>query len=237
MPSAPGILQGAAAGIGAARHGAARAGYRVGQLRAPSGASQKWRKKRESKMRLTSVILSGCISAAFAAFAAPVPVVTVQECAPDQTTVLSRTGNFKAEANTIFRDMRSDARQALDRADDLEGMVTAHLSWQSEAVPLSGVRVEVNDMAQQVCRLEGIRGMVTPWQQAEINRVAATTRLLADNTDDAITFLNDHQNELWSPTYQKYTRNIYDESRTLERSLHRAVKRYGGVHQEMKAGG
>jgi hypothetical protein len=51
-------------------------------------------------------------------------------------------------------------------------------------------------MGAKLCRLETIRMAVAPWQQAEIDRIATRGGLMADNTEDAIHFLNAHQNGL-----------------------------------------
>jgi len=78
-------------------------------------------------------------------------------------------------------------------------------------------------MGRKLCRLESIRRVVAPWQQAEIDRIAPTLRLMADNTEDAITFGNGHPGELWLGRYRTYTDSLYDEAQTLSHSVGTAV--------------
>jgi len=86
-------------------------------------------------------------------------------------------------------------------------------------------------MGKMVPRLEAIRGQVAPWQQGVIDRIAQEVVLMADNTQDAIVFGGGHKGELWSPTYQKYASNLYNEARALTNSVEQAVD-YAQVTKE-----
>jgi len=90
-------------------------------------------------------------------------------------------------------------------------------------------------------RLEIIRRVAAPWQQTEIDRISRTVRLMAENAQDAIVFVNEHQTALWLPVYQKYAGNLYNEARTLTDSLDhalsyaRAAKEFQQLRREMGA--
>ena len=175
-------------------------------------------------MNLRALFVSGFISAAMVAFAAPRSGTPVHECVPGTPTVASYTWDFKGEANTIFQDIESDADQALDHADKLQTFaLESGLDWETHAEQLDALRDEVNDMGTKLCRLETIRRVVAPWQQAEIDRIATTARLMAVNTEDAIQFLNGHQGELWLAEYRTDTNHIFEEAQTLAHSVRTAV--------------
>ena len=191
-------------------------------------------------MTLRTLLLSSIASIATAAFAAPASAPAVHECVAGAPTAASYTWNFQGEANTIFRHIQSDAQQALDHAVKLQSYEDSeHLDWQAHVGELDPLKHEVNDMGAKLCRLEVIRRVTAPWQQAEIDRIAATLRLMADNTESAITFGNEHQRTLWVPAYQTYTDNLYNEALSLTHSVDHAVsyakaaKEYRQMRKEM----
>jgi hypothetical protein len=156
-------------------------------------------------MRLRVLLVSTCAFAATAAFLAPGMGAAVHECVPGSPTAASYTWNFKAEANSIFQDLETFARQIRYGADQLVTDNRGHeVDWELQGDQLNILRQEVNDMGDKLCRLESIRRVLAPWQQAEVDRIAEEVQLMADNTQDAIVYLNGHERELWVPTYQRY---------------------------------
>lgn len=83
-----------------------------------------------------------------------------------------------------------------------------NLSWETHASQLEDLKGDINDIGAKLCRLETIRRVVAPWQKREIDRIATTVRLMADNAEDAILFVNDKPNDLWLGTYQSYLNNL-----------------------------
>jgi hypothetical protein len=175
-------------------------------------------------MKLEALFLTGCISAAMMAFAIPATAAAVQQCPAETPNSASQNWDFKGETNNLFQDIQSDARQALDHADQLQSYADhTGYTWDTHALQLDALKSEVNHMESKICRLETIRRVDAPWQQAEIDRIASTLRLMVDNTEDAILFGSDHQSGLWLGTYRKYTDNLYGEARDLARSVDSAV--------------
>ena len=185
-------------------------------------------------MRLRVSLVSTCALAATAAVLAPGVGAAVHECAPGNPTAASYTWDFKAEANSSFQDLETLARQTRDDADQLVTYNRGHeVDWEIQADQLHILKHEVNDMGARLCRLESIRRVLAPWQQAEVDRIAEEVQLMADNAQDAIVYLNDHEQELWVPAYQKYANNLYTEAGALTESLRDAVT-YGGVSKEYR---
>jgi len=186
-------------------------------------------------MKLGTLLWSGLISAAIAVAAVPGTAPAVQSCAIGRPTAASYTWDFKREANSILEEVQSDARQAMNHADQLQSLeVDPNVSRETHAAQLNDLKDEINDIGAKLCRLETIRRMVSPWQQRVIDQVATTTRLMADNAQDAIALYNDNPGELKFPTYWHYTSNLYNQSKTLTRSVENAVK-FAGVSKEYRS--
>ena len=186
-------------------------------------------------MRFRTFFISTCALATTATLVVPGMRAAVRECVPASSTAASYTWDFKAEANSIFQDLEILARQTRDDADQLQTDNRGNGdNWEIQADQLNGIKQEVNDMGAKLCRLESIRRVLAPWQQTEVDRIAEEVQLMADNTQDAIVYLNGHEEALWVPTYQKYANNLDKEAGALTQSLSNAVA-YSGVSKEYRS--
>ena len=173
---------------------------------------------------LRMLFVGTCVAGAMVVFTPTSKAGAVHECVSASPTAESETWDFKAETNMIFQEIRADAVQALDHADQLQSFTRdPGMRRESHAAQLDALKDEVNDIGAKLCRLETSQRVVEPWQQKEIEQIAVAVRLMADNTQDAILFTGAHSNELWTPTDQKYTNNLYDEARSLTNSINNAV--------------
>ncbi len=185
-------------------------------------------------MRFGTLILSSLVSAAFAAASAPAAETTTRACAVGAPTAASNTWDFKGEANTLFQDVEFDARQAMNHADRLQSLEgDVNLSRDSRAILLDQLKQEINDIEARLCRLGTIQRVVAPWQQRVIDQIASTAPLMVDNETDAIAICNRHPQEMNLPVFWRYTRNLYEESKTLTHSVGDAVK-FAGVSKEYR---
>jgi hypothetical protein len=186
-------------------------------------------------MRLRTLLWSGCISAALALYAVPASAASASnQCVAAEPTAASNTWDFKGEANTIFKDIQSDAQDALYHADMLQSFARdPHMTWDAHADELAYLKSEINDMGAKLCRLQTIRRVVAPWQQNEIDQIVTDTQLMANNAQDAIIFGNTHRNELWLAAYQKNVNNLEDEAAALTHSVGHAVQ-FAGVSKEYR---
>jgi hypothetical protein len=182
-------------------------------------------------MRIKQFLLGGCVATAMSIFAVPSRAATAHECASGQPIAASDTRNFHQEANYIFQEIQSDSRQAVDHATQLQSFEGEDVSWQAHAEQLSELKAEINDMGEKLCRLETIRTTVAPWQQKTIDQIGTNVRLMADNEQDAIAFVNSNQSNLWVPRYQTYLNNLVNESDALARSVGNAVEYSHVLHE------
>jgi hypothetical protein len=165
------------------------------------------------------------VSAALATFPISLGAVTAKDCACGKPTASSYTWDFHREANRLFEGAQTDAQQIKDHAERLQTFSDdPEVDWQAHVNQLDQLRSEVNDMGKKLCRLETIRRVVAPWQKKTIDRIAANVPLMADNTQDAILYVNTHQDFLLNPTYWRYADNLYSEGSSLNQSVREAVE-------------
>lgn len=183
-------------------------------------------------MKASQFVLSGCV---IALAVAPVASAAAPECAVAKPDAASYTWNFRQEADNIFAGIRSDAARAKSDAARLQRVVSGPdaVSWVSDSGELERIRAKVNDMGRDLCRLESIRSAVAPWQQKTIDQVDFDLKLLADNTQDAITFGNTHRRSLWVPGFGRTVDNMYTEARGLAQCVGNAVK-YAHVERQYR---
>lgn len=175
--------------------------------------------------------LGGCVLSA----ALLLPAATqsqARSCPVGTPTAESYTWNFRAEAQGLLDDMASQARHTRDDADQLQTVMSnAESDWQIQAQELSQIRVAVNDMGQKLCRLEAIHRVASPWEQKAIDQAAPLIAEMANDTENAITFLNNHQNDLFMPAYTSLGTDLYRRSASLAKSV-TEFEKFGQVHQE-----
>jgi hypothetical protein len=125
--------------------------------------------------------------------------------------------NYSREASRLMNTMRYDARRAADHAFALENYTneSSLVDWTSHSYQLNRIKSEVDDMGKRLCTLESIQSVTVPREQQLVAQVAPLVQELADNTTDAIRYLNAHQDDLWNPTYKAYTHNMNTEAREI----------------------
>ncbi len=166
----------------------------------------------------TSLLLATLMAFPFASFGAS---LKAESCPIAKLTPQSYTWNFSREASNLLNNVRADAAKIETESNRLQSFVDdpVAINWQDHADRLSRIRAHVDDISAKLCRLDEIRNSVAPWQKKAIDETGRETTLLADNTADAIHFLNGHQNFPWSPMYVKYANNIVAQSTALVNSL------------------
>jgi len=188
-------------------------------------------------MKSNQMIYSICVSVALAMGPSLFAATRANACVLRPATPASYTWNFQNEANQTFRTILDEAQTIRYFADQLEFLpASGATDWWTQGDMLTQLRASVNDIGGTVCRLEAIRRVVAPWQQNTIDDIISTVTLMADNTQDAITFGNNNQSALWKPVYADYLKNLYNESNRLTKSLNEAVQfaRVGSEYNQLK---
>lgn len=164
-------------------------------------------------MRIQKIISTGCLMGALAALPTAALALTPRKCGAGQPTAASYTWNFQKEASGLLQNVRADAAQAENHAATLQTFaLNENISWEAHADELNQLKINANDMGKDLCRLTTIRRVLAPWQQQAVDRIAPQIQLIADNAEDAIHFLNHHQETLWRPDYRQYIGNLHHEA-------------------------
>ena len=180
-------------------------------------------------MDITNWLRTGAVVGAMVLAPAVSMAARLKSCLAEPATPESYTQNFSGEATRLLNDMRYDAHKVAYHADNLENFATnTEIDWQLHADQLTRIKHEVNDMGQRLCRLEAIEGAVAPWQRTAIRQVAPLVQYMADNTDDAINYVNAHQGEFWVPSYSRNVQNLDTEATTVARRVHNDEE--AGIH-------
>jgi hypothetical protein len=175
-------------------------------------------------MRLRALIWSMLISAATMAASTVPAAVPAKGCMAGGPAAASHARSSRHEASVLLRDVQADAQRAVLHASTLQSFeFSPDLHWQTHATELDHLKNEIDGIGASLCQLETLRSTATPWQQHAIDQIAKDTRLMADNDQDAILFLNVRHSGFWRPTYEKYVDNLYSEAESVTHSAGNAL--------------
>jgi hypothetical protein len=172
--------------------------------------------------RLKHWLVSGCVAAGIAAL--PGAAAGLRECAGSSATTVS-SADSNQQTGVILQQVQADVDRIADEATSLQSYpYDSSLVWESHGQEASRLREAVNNMADNLCQLQAVRQSVTPAQQQAIDTIAANEPLIANNTEDAIAFLNTQPNNLWIPAYQKSMTNLYNEAQAVNHAVKDAMR-------------
>jgi len=148
---------------------------------------------------------------------------STDQCQTGPVTPASYTWNFPNEASHLLQQMKDQAIQVRDQADQLRAFDRegALISWDVDADVLTNAKAEVNTMDKELCRLRVIRRVTLPWQQEAIDRVVPKMIELTDYVGDAIQNVNDHHmtvNTL-DKSYAEEADFVYQRANNIARSI------------------
>lgn len=120
----------------------------------------------------------------------------------------------------MLEDMRGDAERVAYRAEVLVNFNNdQEADWAMNVHQLRRIKAKVDDMGKQLCKLQELEPGLPAADQDAIRQAAPLVQYMADNTTDAINYLNRHQGALWAPTYKLYTQNLDNEATALSQRI------------------
>jgi hypothetical protein len=141
---------------------------------------------------------------------------------------------YAEEASGLLRQIRSLSAQAAEGADHLSIASRRNsLDWRSHALRLNEISTHINMMGEKLDRLQEIHSMIAPWQQKAVERVVPTAVALAGHTEDAIAFLNQNQQRLWTPTYADRVSAMSEHVEEINRTVSMFLD-YGKTSDRLK---
>ena len=120
--------------------------------------------------------------------------------------------SFPAEASQLLQEIRSSAAKLTRHTSNLESYTFSNVSWQRHAEELNAARRYVNEMGEQLHRLQTIRHVAEPWQQQALDSIHPIAADLAARTEAAILHLNDNRMALWKPSYTGHLKSLADRA-------------------------
>jgi hypothetical protein len=148
----------------------------------------------------------------------------MRACPSEAATPASNAWNFQQEAARLLHQIQTDALEAKTNADILETYTRDPMvDWQGDALYLSNITGNIEEMDKAVCRLEAIHQVIAPEEQQKTDEAAALVREISVNTNEAIQFLKEHREALWMPAYRTYAMNIYTEAQQLAQTMKKPV--------------
>jgi uncharacterized protein YoxC len=169
---------------------------------------------------LQMLLTTGLCAGVLAVFPSAALALAPRACVAGPPTAASYTWNFQKEADGLLQGLQNQAQQVQRHAATLRTFArTNDVDWQAHSDQLRQVKTEIDDMGKKLCRLTTIRRVLAPWQQQAVDRIGPQVRLAADNAEDAINFMNSHEETLWEPTYRMYVRNLYNEAHQVSNTV------------------
>ena len=137
------------------------------------------------------------------------------------------------QVSKILSDVKMEAFQLREDADQLESFSRSSASWQSHADAIEKIRQNVNAMGRLLARLQEKRSGATPWEQTAIDRISPIAKELAANTAAAIEHLKKNPERLNVAAYQDYLEAVVDSAHNLSAMIGSFVD-YGKTQQRLE---
>jgi hypothetical protein len=159
----------------------------------------------------------GLIIGVIALFSPGVFAASAKLCQTGPPTAASYTWNFPKEASGLLVQMKTDAMQVKNIADNLGAVDREGYNnfWQYDATLLTSARARVNDMDGMLCRLETIRRVCAPWEKQAIDRIRPSVIELTDTTQATIQYLNHNHDALMYPAYTDQAQVMYNKANRI----------------------
>jgi hypothetical protein len=127
----------------------------------------------------------------------------------------AQTSKDSKEVSTIFADVKSEAIQLKQDADELKSFTHSTLSWESHAVKVEEIKRHINNAGKSLSKLDAARVGASPWQQQAIDRISPLFKELASNVESTIEHLNQKPKLLQTGPYADYAAANYDMASNL----------------------
>lgn len=85
-------------------------------------------------------------------------------------------------------------------------------SWKSHAVQLNRIRMETNEIGDQLQHLNGLEQYLLPRQKLALSHIRVDEEVLAAEVTGAIDFLNNARGQDWDSRYKAYVAGIYERA-------------------------
>jgi hypothetical protein len=122
----------------------------------------------------------------------------------------AQTSKDSKEVSSILADVKTEAIQLRDDADQLKGFTRSTLSWESHVRKVEQIKQHINNAGELLTKLDNAKGTASPWQQQAIDRINPLLKELASNVTSTIEHLNQKPKLLQTGPYVDYAAANYE---------------------------
>jgi len=108
------------------------------------------------------------------------------------------------QVTKLLADVKSDAYLLRDDAQLMESYTRSDISLETQKRTVELVKSHVNAMGKTLAELVAAKDTASPWQVAAIDRIQPFLRELADNTTQAINYINGGPKNYKTGEYKDY---------------------------------
>jgi hypothetical protein len=119
------------------------------------------------------------------------------------------------EVSSILADIKTEAIQLRDDADQLKAFTHSTFSWESHASKVEQMKDHINNAGKSLSKLDSLRADASPWQQQAIDRITPLLKELASKVESTIEHLNKKPVLLQTGPYVDYVAANDDLSSNL----------------------
>lgn len=111
--------------------------------------------------------------------------------------------DFK-EVSSILAELKTEAIQLRDDADQLKLFTHSTLAWETHMSKVAQIKDHVNNAGKSLSKLDSARENASPWQQQAIDHISPLLKELAANVTSTIEHLNQKPLLLQTERYVDY---------------------------------
>lgn len=140
--------------------------------------------------------------------------------------------NDSAQASNIFNQMDTLSYKVRREVERLH-VQGQQLDWQYQAQRLAATKLNVNEIGNDLARLDQDRSEIAPWQKTLVNKVTLPVHDMAYRLDAAINGLDTHKNRvvLLATKYPQDINAIYKNANQLADTIGRVTQSAPAEHK------
>jgi hypothetical protein len=120
----------------------------------------------------------------------------------------------------LLKDLRAQAVDTRNTATDLQTSDwVANPDWEINATKLDELKGEINAMGRTLARLQETEDSAAPFERKAIEEAVPMLKEMAENTEAAIQYVNEHPTQLMLNSYRDHINKLADESIQPEKTL------------------
>ena len=125
------------------------------------------------------------------------------------------------QAADLLERIRVDAYRVQDRAATLESFddERQQIGWQADAAILTQQKAQIDRMDHLLYRLRTMQAELPAGQRAEIRAITPAVIEASDTTQAAIRYVNEHPHALFTPRYEGYATDVYNEAGRVQAAI------------------